>query len=158
QNLQPTDWYSAQAVEIMRLSSKNHVDVPVEIGDTTLHLLISHPTPPSFDGSEDRNGRRNHDEIRFWVDYISESSKNGYIYDDSATSGGLGPAPFVLLGDLNSDPADGDSRKRAIISLLTHPRVQDPQPTSEGARLAHESDGRVNTTHTGEPGLDTADF
>ena len=29
------------------------------------------PTPPAFDGEEDRNGRRNHDEIRFWVDYVS---------------------------------------------------------------------------------------
>ena len=26
--------------------------------------LCSHPTPPVFDGPEDRNGRRNHDEIR----------------------------------------------------------------------------------------------
>ena len=34
----------------------------------TVHFLVSHPTPPVFDGAEDRNGRRNLDEIRFWAD------------------------------------------------------------------------------------------
>ena len=31
-----------------------------------LHLLAWHATPPVFDGPEDRNGRRNHDEAAFW--------------------------------------------------------------------------------------------
>ena len=56
---------------MLPLSSKNHWDVPVRIGKRTLHLLISHPTPPAFDGPEDRNGKRNHDEIRFWRDYLT---------------------------------------------------------------------------------------
>ena len=60
------DWYSEQERNIMRLSSKSHWDVPVNIGGQIIHLLASHPTPPIFDGIEDRNGRRNHDEIRFW--------------------------------------------------------------------------------------------
>ena len=33
---------------------------------------------PTFDGAEDRNGRRNHDEIRFWADYITPG-RAGYI-------------------------------------------------------------------------------
>jgi endonuclease/exonuclease/phosphatase family metal-dependent hydrolase len=158
QSLQPTDWYSAVAVEIMRLSSKNHVDLPVQIGESTLHLLVSHPTPPSFDGPEDRNGRRNHDEIRFWVDYISDAARSGYIYDDEGGQGGLGEESFVILGDLNSDPADGNSRPEALVDLLDHPRVQDPQPTSAGASEAASSEGQINSTHQGDPGLDTADF
>jgi hypothetical protein len=36
-----------------------------------VHFLVSHSTLPVFDGPEDRNGRRNFDEIRFWADYIS---------------------------------------------------------------------------------------
>ena len=36
-----------------------------------VHFLTAHPTPPTFDGAEDRNGKRNHDEIRFWSDYVS---------------------------------------------------------------------------------------
>ena len=38
--------------------------------DKTVHFLVSHPTPPVFDGPEDRNGKRNFDEIRFWADYV----------------------------------------------------------------------------------------
>ncbi|TDP72239.1 endonuclease/exonuclease/phosphatase family protein [Bradymonas sediminis] len=157
-NLQPTDWYSAEAVDVMRLSSKNHADVAIDVGGTPLHLLISHPTPPSFDGPEDRNGRRNHDEIRVWVDYISGAEQSAYLTDDSGVSGGLGDEAFVLLGDLNSDPNDGNSRREALLGLLSHPRVQDPKPTSDGAVEANERDGRVNTAHTGDPALDTADF
>jgi hypothetical protein len=71
------DWYSPQELAVLTLSSKNHWDVPVKIGKRTVHLLISHPTPPSFDGPEDRNGRRNHDEVSFWRDYITRGA-NGF--------------------------------------------------------------------------------
>lgn len=72
-NIMPTDYYSAEAQAVLRLSSKSHWDVPVCVGrsaEDTVHFLVSHPTPPTFDGTEDRNGRRNHDEIRLWADYI----------------------------------------------------------------------------------------
>ena len=58
-------WYSAQARGILRLSSKSHWDLPVDVKGKTIHLLVSHPTPPVFDGPEKRNKHRNHDEIRF---------------------------------------------------------------------------------------------
>ena len=45
--------------------------LPVQIGKRTVHFLVSHPTPPVFDGTEDRNGLRNADEIRFWADYVT---------------------------------------------------------------------------------------
>src|SRR5690554_1421010 len=157
-NLQPIDWYLPAAVDIMRLSSKNHVDVPIDVDGSLLHLLISHPTPPSFDGPENRNGRRNHDEIRLWVDYISGGEQAAYLVDDKGVAGGLGAGSFVLLGDLNSDPNDGDGHHEVVQALLGHPRVQDPLPASEGALQANERDGRANTTHTGDPALDTADF
>lgn len=157
-NLQPVDWYLPEAVDVMRLSSKNHVDLPIDVDGARLHLLISHPTPPSFDGPEDRNGRRNHDEIRLWVDYISGGEQAAYLVDDEGQSGGLGEGSFVLLGDLNADPSDGDGHQEVVQKLLEHPRVQDPQPTSEGALEANERDGRANTNHTGDPALDTADF
>ena len=66
----PGDWYSPEILEVFRLSSKSHWDLPVRIGRKTVHVLASHPTPPTFDGPEDRNGTRNHDEIRFWADYV----------------------------------------------------------------------------------------
>lgn len=73
-NVMPEGYYSDAARDVLRLSSKSHWDVPVRLGPSaadTVHFLVSHPTPPTFDGPEDRNGRmRNHDEIRLWADYI----------------------------------------------------------------------------------------
>lgn len=95
----PGDFYSAQELEVFRLSSKNHVDVPIQIGRRTVHVLASHPTPPSFDGPEDRNGTRNADEIRFWADYVSPGRRSRYIYDDDGVRGGLRPGHsfFVMV-------------------------------------------------------------
>ncbi|MBW4491010.1 MAG: endonuclease/exonuclease/phosphatase family protein [Trichocoleus desertorum ATA4-8-CV12] len=72
---QPNDWYSPEELEIFRLSSKSHWDLPIEVNGETIHVLASYPTPPVFDGPEDRNGRRNHDEIRFWADYITPGKR-----------------------------------------------------------------------------------
>ena len=158
-NQLPTDFYSADAIEVFRLSSKNHIDVPVEVEGHVVHMLASHPTPPSFDGPEDRNGRRNHDEIRFWVDYLTGGDQAAYITDDAGTAGALDPAAvFVVVGDLNSDPFDGDSRREALRDLLAHERVQDPAPESDGAEEAAELSAQANTVHQGDPRLDTADF
>lgn len=134
-----TPWYSDDEWEQMRLSSKSHWDVPVRLatGDT-LHVLASHPTPPVFDGAADRNGRRNHDEIRLWADYLDNAT---YIRDDSSRAGGLAPgASFVIMGDQNADPDEGDGRPGAIQQLLDHPRVQDPQPVApQSAQAAFPS-------------------
>ncbi|HKB05181.1 MAG TPA: endonuclease/exonuclease/phosphatase family protein [Gemmataceae bacterium] len=128
-------FYKADQVAVLRLSSKSHWDVPVRIGETTVHLLCSHPTPPVFDGPEDRNGRRNHDEIRLWADYLAGGKAAEYIRDDSGKTGPLAAdAAFVILGDLNAEPVRGDTveGKRPIELLLKHPRVTDPRPKSEG--------------------------
>lgn len=155
----PADWFTEEELALVRLSSKSHWDVPVTIGGSTVHVLASHPTPPVFDGEEDRNGRRNSDEIRFWADYIRSSEDARYIYDDDGHRGGLDRrANFVVLGDLNSDPVDGDSRPGSIRQLLETKAVQDPQPTADGAAEASVLQGRVNSEHRGDPALDTADF
>lgn len=46
-SLIPTPFYSPDEVEILRLSSKSHWDVPIQIGKKTVHFLVSHPTPRS---------------------------------------------------------------------------------------------------------------
>jgi hypothetical protein len=153
------DWYSQAILEVFRLSSKNHVDVPVRIGRDVVHLLASHPTPPAFDGPEQRNVKRNHDEIRFWADYISPGQRSAYIYDDEGRTGGLRPgARFVVVGDLNADPCDGDSVPGAIQQLLDHPLVRDPLPSSDGAVEQSELQGQANLEHCNPPQYDTADF
>jgi hypothetical protein len=56
---------SAEAQTVQRLSSRGHWAVPIQLPDgSTLTLLTFQAGPPVFDGPEDRNGRRNHDEIR----------------------------------------------------------------------------------------------
>jgi 3-phytase len=85
---QPQDWYSPEELAVLPLSSKSHWDVPVNVNGEIVHILAAHPTPPVFDGPEDRNGLRNADEIRFWDDYVTPG-KGGYIYDDQGHTGGL---------------------------------------------------------------------
>jgi Endonuclease/Exonuclease/phosphatase family len=156
----PADWYSPEELDVFRLSSKSHWDVPVLIGGKTVHFLVSHPTPPVFDGPEDRNGTRNFDEIRFWADYITPGMTSRYIYDDDGQSGGLAPgASFVIAGDQNSDPLDGDSIPGAIQQLIEHPRVNTKvTPDSEGAVEQSALQGGANLTHLSDPRFDTADF
>lgn len=125
-------WYSDQVMAQFPLSSKSHWDVPVKIGDKTIHLLATHPTPPGFDGPENRNGMKNFDEIRLFRDYLTPGLDN-YLYDDNGVRGGLaGDASFVVLGDLNAGP-DRGGVEGAIEQLLEHPRVNDVKPMSQGA-------------------------
>lgn len=140
-------WYSDQAWNNFRLSSKSHWDIPVNINGNKLHVLASHPTPPVFDGPEDRNGKRNFDELRFWIDYLTPSAAS-YIYDDNKQYGGLAQdQAFVILGDLNADAIDGNAIKAGIHRLTNHPRVIDPQPESEGGKH-HRIDNPHAKNHT----------
>jgi len=140
--LQPMDstsgepWYADAAWEEMRLSSKSHWDVPVRLPNgSVLHVLASHPTPPAFDGPAQRNARRNHDEIRFWTDYVTGTD---YVVDDSGRVGGLHQgARFVVVGDLNADPEDPSRFRDAVRALIRHSRTQGavvPRASMDGQR------------------------
>ena len=156
---QPQDWYSPEELAVLPLSSKSHWDVPINVNGEIVHVLAAHPTPPVFDGPEDRNGLRNADEIRFWDDYVTPG-QGGYIYDDQGGTGGLAPGErFVIVGDYNADPNDGDSVDKAIQQILSNPSVDaSVVPTSPGGVQQSSLQGGVNATHTGDPAQDTADF
>jgi hypothetical protein len=166
----PADWYSPDELDIFRLSSKSHWDIPILIEGKVVHFLVSHPTPPVFDdpgpfqphipAGVDFNGRRNYDEIRFWADYITPGQQSRYIYDDAGEHGGLKPGGrFVIAGDQNSDPVDGDSVDGAIQQLIEHPLVNAKvTPESPGAPEAATLQGGANASHLGDPRFDTADF
>ncbi len=155
-------FYSAAELAVLRLSSKSHWDVPIVIDERAqraVHFLVSHPTPPVFDGPEDRNGTRNFDEIRFWADYI-QPQRSRYVYDDAGVRGGLpAGALFVIAGDQNSDPFDGDSIPGAAQQLLEHPLVNTRvTPDSAGGTEQALLQSGANATHLGDPAFDTADF
>ncbi len=135
---------SQAAMEIQRLSSVAHWVVPVDVAGRVLTLMAFHATPPVFDGPEDRNGKRNHDEIMLWRHLLD---------------GRLGPAgepvpetAFAIIGDANLDPVDGEGIKVAIRGLLGDKRLQDVRPASEGGRVA------ADPGHNGDAALDTVDW
>jgi len=148
-----SNYYSDNAWKGLRLSSKSHWDIPVVVNGYTIHVLAAHPTPPVFDGPENRNGKRNHDELRFWRDYIDVDSSR-YIYDDNGKRGGLKTAQrFVIMGDLNASPVEGDGLREAIQALLTHPSAaRVTAPDSEGGRENLKDNPNAHT-HTAQWGM-----
>lgn len=156
--------YSDAVWKQLRLPSKSHWDVPVRTPLGTLHFLVSHPTPPVFDGPEDRNGARNADEIRLWREYLSPGRPSSdalrWLCDDRGRCGGLAAdARFVIAGDLNNDPADGDGQHEAIVELLEHPRVvRYATPRSAGAVDTAASYAQSGIRHRGSPAHATGDF
>jgi endonuclease/exonuclease/phosphatase family metal-dependent hydrolase len=153
-------FYADRVWREMRLSSKSHWDLALETPAGIVHLLASHPTPPVFDGPEDRNGRRNHDEIRFWADYVDAARARDWIVDDEGTRGGLeAGVRFVIAGDLNADPNDGASYPGAIAQLLAHPLIDSSRvPTSRGAVEHAQRTGEGNVGQRGDPAHDTGNF
>jgi predicted extracellular nuclease len=158
-NPDDSSYYTPDELDVFRLSSKSHWDLPVLLGDRTVHFLTSHPTPPVFDGPEDRNGTRNYDEIRFWADYI-DPAESTYIYDDEGATGGLpADAYFVIAGDQNADPFDGDSIVGAANQLTENVLINNTEtPASLGGVQQSELQDLVNDLHDGNPAYDTADF
>lgn len=151
----PADWYSPAALNVFRISSKSHWDVPINFNSHIVHLLVDHPTPPTFDGAEDRNGRRNHDEIKLWADYLSPRT-SGYIKDDAGVPGGLAEDErFVIMGDHNADPFKGDSYLAAIRQLLDHSRVN---ALYSPARPNLSPPSAFGTGYYNSPAYDTAAF
>ncbi len=135
----PVYWYNDAEWNAFRLSSKSHWDIPVLVGDKTVHVLAMHPTPPNFDGEEDRNGTRNADEIRLMADYLSPH-KGEYIYDDKQEKVSLGNnTRFVLVGDFNAADIGSKHRPDVIEQLTDNPLVNNTLiPTSAGAAGASD--------------------
>lgn len=133
--------YPTAGATIHRLSTTGHWVVRFAPVDAPpFDVLAFSATPPVFDGPEDRNGLHSRDELRAWEVWME-----GGI--------GRGPtAPFVIVGNANLDPADGDGFRDAMAAFLKHPRLQDPLPESVGGAQAADA-GQM-----GDPALDTADW
>lgn len=131
---------SPEAAAVQRLSSTGHWIVPVQVPGGMVELMVWSATPPVFDGPEDRNGLRNRDELRLWT---------------AVLDGQLGAPPgdhFVIAGNANLDPADGEGLREAMAAFLADPRLTDPMPESAGGAAA------ADPAQAGNPALDTADW
>ncbi len=136
---------SDEVFEIQRLSTTGHWDVPVALPDgRVLNLLAFYTSPPVFGGPENRNLRRNHDEVRFWT----------LLLDGELPMPPPEP-PFAVIGDSNLDPHDGDGMQAAMRDLLAHPALQDPAPESAGALAAA---GEAEAAQAGDPARDTTEW
>ncbi len=144
-------WYSEAEWAQFPLTSKNHAIVPVTTEDRRrIHVVISHPTPPAFDGAEARNKKRNHDEIRLIREIIDNSQ---VLVDDAGRPGGLAiDVPFVLMGDLNADPDEGSAVNNPVSTFLfSSPRVNStfvPRATSSGNALRRAAQRNPATGRT----------
>ena len=155
---QPADWYSPAELDVFRLSSKSHWDVPIDTDAGVIHVLACHSTPPIYDGPQEANSRRNHDEIRLWADYITPG-KGDYIYDDNGDHAPLEGEFFVIMGDMNADPHDGNSTQQAIHQLLDSSMVNvSVTPAAAGGAEQSALQMGANLSHQGDPSYDTADF
>lgn len=135
----PEGYFTAEEKKDLRLSTTGHWIVPVAAPGGAIDLLAFSATPPVFDGPEDRNGLRNRDELRLWTAVLDGAF--GAIAND-----------FVVIGNSNLDPVDGDGFPDAMRAFLADPRLQDPLPASDGAAQA------ADTAHQGDPAFDTADW
>ncbi|MEM9762838.1 MAG: endonuclease/exonuclease/phosphatase family protein [Pseudomonadota bacterium] len=153
-----TPFHDDETWNLLRLSSKSHWALPIDTPAGSVTLVAAHPTPPVFDGPENRNGRRNHDEIRL-LHAIATDPGADWLVDDTGTAGGLAEGTlFVIAGDLNADPADGAAERGALKALLADDRLQDPKPSSEGAVTAAREQGAGNDRQKGSAAQDTADW
>ena len=125
---------------IQRLSTTGHWIVPLP--DTGLTLLAWSATPPVFDGPEDRNGRRNHDEAALWLRLL-----DGDLQVPAPTG------PYVAMGTANLDPVDGDGRNDALLALLA--RTQDVATGDTADFTARNGPGNLRVDYV-LPSLDLA--
>ena len=109
----PQDYFSDAELAVLRLQSVAAWDVPVELPNGTVRVLMTQASSPVFDGPENRNGLRNADQLWFWTEYIKTID-----------------GPFVLMGGLNNDPFDGEGDKPSIRALLGSSFLQDPKPAT----------------------------
>lgn len=125
----------AEVRAVQRLSSSGHWIVPVQpLQDTPFPVMAFAATPPVFDGPEDRNGLRNRDELRLWEVVLD----GGF---------GLPPDSFVIAGNANLDPVDGDGFSDAMARFLSDPRLQDPLPGLDTADWPEDGPGNLRVSY-----------
>lgn len=114
----------ASVPDQQRLFDKDFWDIPIDVNGHMIHVLMCHAVVPVFDATNDE---RNFDTLRFIADYIAGQA----VY--AVPDGGIQPGDrFVLIGDLNADPEDGDSLPGAVQQITSLSRVNPNFPEGDG--------------------------
>lgn len=104
------------AKDILRLSSNGHYETSVLLENgQKMQLLSWHASTPAFDGKDNRNGKRNHDENAFWLKLLA-----------SELAFPPPKKPFILIGQANIDPKKGEGDPSVINKLIFEADLQDP--------------------------------
>jgi hypothetical protein len=156
---EPADWYSAAELEVFRLPSKSFWDVPGAGGRRGRPPADGAPDAADLRraGRPQRPAQRRRDPLGRGLRH----ARRGRLHlrrrrPPRRLAEG---ARFVVLGDMNADPFDGDSVDSAIRQLLDNPAVDDSlRPASAGGPEQSALQGRANAAHRGDPAFDTADF
>ena len=155
-----SDWFTAEEWNKLLLSSKNHVDAPIIVNGESIHLLLSHPTPPAFDTVTETNVIRNGLEVAFWKHYIENQS---WIYDDNGKIGGLDGAnqKFIIMGDLNADNFNSKNNAKSregITALASSPLVNSEFATGVKIPTSNGGMNEKNNNQHEKPEARTSTF
>ena len=126
---------STEVLDILRLSSNGHWIVPISPPQGPAFSIMAYSaTPPVFDGAEDMNGLRNSDELRLWKVVLQ---------------GGYGPTPdsFVIAGNANLDPQDGQGLSDEMMQFLANPSLKDPLWGKDTADWPESGPGNLRVSY-----------
>lgn len=105
------------------LFEKAIVVVPIDVEGMIFHVVLLHPMTAGF---SPMNPHRNHDELRALTLWLS----------GELSAPGWEPLPadarFVLVGDFNVDPDDGNADPEALAQVLASARVVTHFPEGDG--------------------------
>lgn len=123
----------SELAALQRLSNTSHVAVPIDTPSGRLSIIAFHATPPVFDGPEDRNGRRNADEINFAKLMIDQ----------------LNTPHIAITANANIDPEKGEGQGEAIMGLINHPQITAPLTLDRQntANWAADGPGQMRVTY-----------
>ena len=114
------------------------------------------PDAAVFDGPEDRNGTRNHDEIRFWADYVNPAAPAATSTTTTGRHGGLRPGA-VLRDRRRPERRPGRRRQhgRRDPAAARQPAHQHELDADEPgrARAVGAAGRQINLVAPGRPGL-----
>ena len=152
----PADWYSPAELDVFRLSSKSHWDLPILIGRQG-RALPDEPSDAAGLRRRRRTGTARGTSTRSASGpTTSRPARGGYIYDDAGRSGGLEPG--IAVRDRRRPELRPARRRqhpgRDPATARAPARQHDSStPASPGAVEQNALQGGVNLTHRSDPKL-----